>query len=129
MFDTAGDHQAAVGIDGHAIHQPRTLQGVQNTIPVHPNVEIDCVGGCAPAVDEFAQKGPFPIAHAQAFPHAITQHEADVIDRNGCFGFEFQLSVDVNQNRVVAGVFFYLMCSLMVDHDACLSVCALLGIS
>jgi hypothetical protein len=54
----------------------------------------------------FGDEGPFPIIKADAFPDAIAQHEARVVNRDERILFGNDAAVDVDQDGLITDIFF-----------------------
>ncbi len=103
-FYAAGDHQPGMGVSRHIIGDAGFLQRGDHTSRVQPDIEIDRLGRLEEPRDMFVEKRPAPVVEPQTLPYAVAEHETAVIDTYCGLGARQELAVDVNQDRVVAGV-------------------------
>ena len=106
-----------MGVIGHAIGRLCFHDGGDHLVPGAGDVQIDRLRRLEQAVDVFVKEGPLAVVKADAFPHAIAQHEAGIVDRDDRLRLGLQLPVHPDQDVFVAGVFFRLMGRNMVSHS------------
>lgn len=115
--DAAGHHQPAMNVGCHLVGAGQFIQGLRNTVPVHADIDIHGLAGLEQAVHVLFKKRPFSVVKAHAFPHAVTQHEAGIVDRYLCRVPVHQIAVDVNFDIPVARILFGGMCRMSsIDH-------------
>ena len=64
----------------------------------------------------FIDKGPAAVIQAQAFLDAVAQHETTVIHADHRLRLGNDLTIQINQDLVIARVFFGLMCGHVILH-------------
>lgn len=91
----AGAHR--VGIDGG-------VNPLLQLVAADADIHVDGLGALPQPIEMLIEEGDAAGVDAQAFPHAITQHEAGIEHAHHRLGAEEQLAIDVDQDRLVARV-------------------------
>ncbi len=115
-LDPARDHQAGMGVGGHAVGVLRVDDGLFHLIGGHADVEVDGLRRLEQAVDMLVEEGPAAVVEPDPLPHPVAQHEAGVIDADQRLRLGHDPAVHVDQDRLVAGVLLGLVGADMVGH-------------
>ena len=80
VFYPTGQHQTTMHIIVHAIGLCSARHRIRNAQLVHPHVQRNGFAGIKEPVHVLVKKRPHPIIKTHAFPDAVAQHKATVID-------------------------------------------------
>ncbi len=91
---------------GHLVGRSGLIQRFDHLLPSQRNVHVHYPSGFIQAIHVILDKGPLAIIEADAFPDAISQHKARIINRNQRLFPWDNLTVQVDLERLIPFIRF-----------------------
>ena len=95
-----------MGISRHAVGTGRPIQRVENLRAIHAEFDTRRFQTGEEAVHVSIEKGPLAVIEPHAFPHAVAEQEARIVDRNFRVVAMHDVAVYINLDIPIADIVF-----------------------